>query len=84
MTLKQKRAISYSITRRDDEARQLVIRKLGLEEAFRRSKYSSRGWFLKSLGLNVTHVYFNISPSSPFANNTEALELSVSWGGVKR
>ena len=82
MKTSQKRAISYAISRKTMERRLAVIDALDLREAFRRSKYSSPGWFLKSLGITVTYHHINIATSSPLANHPNALDLMAGGGRI--
>jgi hypothetical protein len=76
----QLRAISYNYTRRTQERQLAVINALGLAEEFRNSKYSSYGWFLRSLGIYVTYNYISFQKGSRFYGTPEAVELEAGGG----
>lgn len=75
MTNAQKRAIGSKMRAQDQEIRRLIIEGIGLLDEFRRSKYSSYGWFLRSKGLLVDREGVKILDDSPYKDDPRIEEV---------
>ena len=62
--------ISYSKDRKAEIRRYKAVIGLGLMPAFKKSKYSTYGWFLKSIGITITDSEVYTTNDCPFRTAT--------------
>lgn len=64
------------------EKRYKILLKLNLIDEFKKSAYSSYGWFLRSLGIRTSYERIECLRTSKFYNVPDMVEIEASWGAI--